>query len=190
MRYLCRSRSSKIAPPIPLLVSKPLVVDLDGTMLHSDMLVESAIQFLRSAPLRFYEPVRWLATGGKPALKAKLAAATDIDASTLPYNESLVAWLREQLAAGRPIVLATASHKRIARRIAAYLGIFDKVFASTETVNLSAERKRDALVAAFGEQGFDYVGNAHDDVPVWQAADRAYLVDAPQSVERRCPGAW
>jgi 4-hydroxybenzoate polyprenyltransferase/phosphoserine phosphatase len=170
--------------PISLAVSKPLVVDLDGTLLRSDMLVESAVQFLKSAPLRFHEPVRWLAAGGKPTLKARLAAATDIDASTLPYNDSLVAWLRVQRAAGRPIVLATASHERLARRIAAYLGIFDKVFASTETVNLSAERKRDALVAAFGEQGFDYVGNAHEDVPVWRAADRAYLVDAPESVER------
>jgi 4-hydroxybenzoate polyprenyltransferase/phosphoserine phosphatase len=174
----------KSSPAIPLAVSKPLVVDLDGTLLHSDMLIESAVRFLKSAPLRFYEPVRWLVAGGKPTLKARLAAETDIDAAALPYNESLIVWLREQRAAGRPLVLATASHERIVHRIAAHLGIFDKVFASTETVNLSAERKRDALVAAFGEQGFDYVGNAYEDVPVWRAANRAFLVDTPEGVER------
>jgi 4-hydroxybenzoate polyprenyltransferase len=169
---------------IPIQVSKPIVVDLDGTLLHSDMLAESAVQFVKSAPLRFYEPIGWLLDGGKPTLKSKLAAETHIDASALPYNQGLLAWLREQRAAGRPIVLATASHEHIARCIAAHLGIFDKVFASTDTVNLSAERKRDALLAAFGEQGFDYVGNSHDDVPVWRAANRAYLVDTPYGVER------
>jgi 4-hydroxybenzoate polyprenyltransferase/phosphoserine phosphatase len=169
---------------MPVPVSKPIVVDLDGTLLRSDMLVESAVRFLKSAPLRFYEPLRWLVAGGKPTLKSRLAAETHIDASTLPYNPGLVAWLRDQRAAGRPIVLATATHERIARRIAAHLGIFDKVFASTDTVNLSAERKRDALLAAFGEQGFDYVGNSVEDVPVWQAANRAYLVDAQDGVER------
>ena len=34
------------------------------------------------------------------------------------------------------------------------LGLFDRVFASDGTVNLSGERKRDRLVAAFGLQGF------------------------------------
>ncbi|SOE80831.1 4-hydroxybenzoate polyprenyltransferase [Caballeronia arationis] len=164
--------------------SKPIVVDLDGTLIRSDVLVESGFAFLKSSPHRFYEPLGWLARGGKPALKSRLAERAHIDVSVLPYDGELVAWLREARAAGRTLVLATASHERFAAAIAAHLGIFDRVFATNERINLSAGRKRDALVEAYGEKGFDYVGNSHDDVPVWAAADRAYVVNPHAGVER------
>jgi 4-hydroxybenzoate polyprenyltransferase/phosphoserine phosphatase len=164
--------------------SKPIVVDLDGTLIRSDVLVESGFAFLKSSPLHFYEPLGWLARGGKAALKSRLAEKANIDLTVLPYDGQLIEWLREARAAGRTLVLATASHERFATGIAEHLGIFDRVFASNESVNLSAHRKRDALVAAYGEKGFDYVGNSHDDISVWQAADRAYVVNPLAGVER------
>ncbi|WP_250465432.1 UbiA family prenyltransferase [Caballeronia sp. GAFFF2] len=163
---------------------KPIVVDLDGTLIRSDLLVESGFAFLKAAPHRFYEPVAWLSSGGKPALKSRLANEAHVDVKVLPYDMQIVSWLKEARAAGRPIVLATASHERFAAGIAEHLGIFDRVFATNEQVNLSAAKKRDALVAAYGEKGFDYVGNSHDDVPVWKAADRAYVVNPLPGVER------
>jgi 4-hydroxybenzoate polyprenyltransferase/phosphoserine phosphatase len=166
------------------MLSKPIVVDLDGTLIRSDVLVESGFAFLRSAPHRFYEPLAWLARGGKAVLKSHLAKSTHIDVAVLPYDGQLIEWLHEARKAGHPLVLATASHERFAREIADHLGLFDRVFATNETVNLSSHRKRDALVAAYGEKGFDYVGNSHDDVPVWEAADRAYLVNPLTGVER------
>ena len=87
-------------------------------------------------------------------------------------------------AAGRTIALATASHETFAQRIAEHLGIFDRVFATDEHVNLSSHRKRDRLVAEYGEKGFDYVGNSHDDIAVWAAADRAYVVNPHAGVMR------
>jgi 4-hydroxybenzoate polyprenyltransferase len=167
-----------------LMRSKPIVVDLDGTLIRSDVLVESGFAFLKSAPHRFLEPVRWLAAGGKAALKSRLAEHAHIDVSVLPYNVQVLEWLREERTAGRSLVLATASHERFATEIAQHLGLFDKVFATNEQVNLSSHNKRDALVAEYGEKGFDYVGNSHDDVSVWASADRAYIVDPLAGVER------
>lgn len=164
--------------------SKPLVVDLDGTLIRSDILVESGFAYLKSAPHRFYEPLLWLAHGGKPTLKARLANATDLDVTILPYDEAVLEWLRAERAAGRTLVLATASHERYAQAIAAHLGLFDKTFATDDRVNLSARNKRDRLVAEYGEKGFDYAGNSHDDVIVWQAAERAYVVSPHGGVER------
>lgn len=164
--------------------SKPLVVDLDGTLIRSDILVESGFAYLKSAPHRFYEPLLWLAHGGKPTLKARLANATDLDVTILPYDEAVLEWLRAERAAGRTLVLATASHERYAQAIAAHLGLFDKTFATDDHVNLSARNKRDRLVAEYGEKGFDYAGNSHDDVIVWQAAERAYVVNPHRGVER------
>jgi 4-hydroxybenzoate polyprenyltransferase/phosphoglycolate phosphatase-like HAD superfamily hydrolase len=165
-------------------MSKPIVVDLDGTLIHSDILVESGFAFLRSFPQKFYQPLQWLSSGGKPALKAGLAEHVSIDVTTLPYNPQVIGWLQEMRAAGRAIVLATASHESFAHRIAEHLGLFDRVFASDASVNLSSHRKRERLVAEYGEKGFDYVGNSHDDIAVWQAADRAYVVNPHAGVIR------
>ncbi|VWB12351.1 membrane protein [Burkholderia metallica] len=164
--------------------SRPLVVDLDGTLLRSDILVESGFSYLKSYPLRFFSPLLWLAGGGKPALKSALAARVDLDVSVLPYDPQIVAWLEEERASGRTIALATASHEKYAHEIARHLDLFDEVFATDDQINLSSHMKKDRLVARFGEQGFDYAGNSRDDLPVWRAAGRAYVVNAPAAVRR------
>jgi 4-hydroxybenzoate polyprenyltransferase/phosphoserine phosphatase len=164
--------------------NKPLVVDLDGTLIRSDILVESGFAYLKAAPHRCYEPLLWLIRDGKAALKARLADRTNIDVTVLPYDTAVIEWLTTEHEAGRRIVLATATHKRYANAIAEHLGLFDMTLATEGTVNLSADNKRERLVAEFGEKGFDYVGNSHDDVPVWQAADCAYIVNPQNGVER------
>ncbi|WP_213297245.1 UbiA family prenyltransferase [Paraburkholderia sacchari] len=164
--------------------SRPLVVDLDGTLIRSDVLIESGFAYLKSAPLRFYRPLMWLARGGKPALKAGLAESTNVDVTVLPYDPQVLNWLKEEREAGRPLVLATASHERYAHAIADHLGLFDQTFATADDVNLSSHRKRDKLVAEFGEKNFDYAGNSHDDIAVWQSAARAYVVNPSSGVER------
>ncbi|HEY3697826.1 MAG TPA: UbiA family prenyltransferase [Spongiibacteraceae bacterium] len=165
--------------------NKPLVVDLDGTLLKSDILLESGLAFLRAQPLRFYRPLLWLLRDGKAQLKARLAEIIFVDITTLPFNAQLLEWLREEKARGRSLVLATATHQSYAEEIGNHLGLFDRVLATNQSVNLSAERKRDALVDAFGEKGFDYVGNSHDDMTVWAAANAAIVVDPEPGVARR-----
>lgn len=164
--------------------SRPLVVDLDGTLIRTDVLIESGFAYLKSAPHRFYRPLMWLAQGGKPALKAGLAENTSVDVTALPYDPAVLAWLKEERNTGRPLLLATASHERYAHAIADHLGLFEKTFATCEGVNLSAEKKRDRLVAEFGEKNFDYAGNSRDDISVWQSAARAYVVNPCSGVER------
>jgi 4-hydroxybenzoate polyprenyltransferase len=164
--------------------SRPLVVDLDGTLIRSDVLIECGFAFVKSAPHRFYEPLLWLMQGGKPNLKARLADATNLDVTALPYDADVLEWLKDERTAGRTLVLATASHERYANAISDHLGLFDQTFATHNDVNLSAHQKRDKLVAEFGEKGFDYAGNSHDDVPVWAVAERAYVVNPSVGVER------
>lgn len=161
-----------------------LVIDLDGTLLRSDLLLEMGLLFLREQPLRLLAPLRWLLRG-KAALKQELAGATDVDVAVLPYDRVVIEFIETERARGRRIVLATASHRRLAERVAAHLQLFDDVIATDAGRNLSAETKRDALVEAFGEQGFDYVGNSHDDLPVWRAARHAYVANPMPVVEQR-----
>jgi len=159
----------------------PLVVDLDGTLIHTDMLHESTLQVLGTRPLDTLRIPSWLAQG-KAVLKNELACRGAFDPALLPYDERLLAWLKEERASGRRIVLCTASDQSIADRIAAHLGLFDEVLASGHGVNLAGERKAEALAQRFGDGGFDYAGNARADLQVWRRARKAIVVNAGRAL--------
>lgn len=167
--------------------SIPLCVDLDGTLLDSDLLVEAGLAFVRANPLRALAPVGWLASGGKIGLKARIASEVDLDVSCLPYNQAVLAVIEAEKAKGRQIVLATASHVSYARRIAEHLQVFDRVLG-TEDVNLSSRRKAERLIADYGDKGFDYMGNASVDLPVWKHSRKAWVVNAPKGVVQLAEG--
>lgn len=162
----------------------PLVVDLDGTLLRSDLLLETGIAYVRQSPLQLLKPLQWLRIG-KATLKEGLADATTLDVSVLPYDGKVIELIQKERAAGRKIVLATASHISLAQEIADHLQLFDQVLATHGTLNLSSHRKRDVLVEHYGEGGYDYVGNSHDDLAVWATAGKAYVVNPERGVSRR-----
>lgn len=162
----------------------PLVVDLDGTLIRTDMLVESTLRLLRDRPLDLFRLPAWLAQG-KAALKRQLAERTGFDPACLPYHRPLLDWLHEQRRQGRCLVLCTASDAMVAQAIADHLEIFDEVLASDGARNLSGAHKAAALAQRFGSAGFDYAGNAAADLPVWERARRAIPVNAGDRLTRR-----
>lgn len=164
-------------------LSTPLVVDLDGTLLSSDLLFECAMSLVRHTPLQIFKPLAWI-FHGKSYLKERLAQSTDIDVATLPYDPDVLRMIIVQRSMGRKIVLATASHHALAVRIAGHLKLFDEVLGTTRERNLSGTHKRDALVTLYGEGGFDYAGNALEDLPIWRVARLAYIVRPLAGVKR------
>lgn len=167
-------------------VEPPLCVDLDGTLVRSDTLLEAAALFIKADPARAALALLWTVRG--PAnLKHQLASHIAINPAVLPYNERLLERLRRERARGRRLVLVTAADLRIAERIAEYLGIFDDVLGSDGKTNLKGEAKRDALVARYGAGNFDYAGDARADLPVWRAARSAIVVNALASVAGAAP---
>jgi 4-hydroxybenzoate polyprenyltransferase/phosphoserine phosphatase len=161
----------------------PIVVDLDGTLIRTDMLHESALRVMRDKPLHLLRIPYWL-TRGKAFLKSRLASQTDFDPASLPYNQDVLAWLRVQRDAGRRLILCTASDRTIAEPIAEYVGLFDEVMASEGTANLAGRNKAAALEERFGRGGYDYVGNSSADLHVWQSARRAIVVNASERLAR------
>ena len=159
----------------------PLCVDLDGTLLNSDLLLETVFAQLKRQPLAALHWPRWLAAG-KARFKAELAALVDLEIETLPYHPDFLAFLHEQQRQGRPLVLVTAAHRALAEQVAAHLGLFDRVLATEGDRNLAGARKAETLVELYGERGFDYAGNAAVDVAVWKHARRAIVVNASAQV--------
>jgi 4-hydroxybenzoate polyprenyltransferase/phosphoserine phosphatase len=160
---------------------KPLIVDLDGTLIYTDMLHESAIRVLRDRPLKLLG-IPWMLLRGKAALKEYLAKQSTFDPSSLPYNHKLIEWLKIQKDGGRKIILCTASHISIAEPIAKFLGLFDEVIASEKSSNLAGNQKARILVERFGKSGFDYAGNSKADIAVWENASKSITVNTSKNI--------
>ena len=160
-----------------------IFVDLDGTLIHSDLLWETLFLAARQKPQVMLQVPGWIAAG-KARLKAELARAVDFDPALLPYREEVVERLRRARADGRRIVLATGANEKLAHAVADHLGLFDAVMCSCDRVNLTAHRKLDRILDECGEDGFDYVGNSHEDICLLDKAAEA-LVVAPDRAAAR-----
>lgn len=176
------SVSVKIGTHRPEPVPVPLCVDLDGTLIHSDLLVESALALLSRNPFSLFSMLGWLLRG-KANLKRQIASRVELDVAHLPYSRDVLTWVREQQAV-RPVILCTASDASLADAVANHVGGFDAVLASDGQRNLSGSQKAQALVERYGERGFDYIGNARVDLKVWKHARAAVTVESGHSLSQ------
>lgn len=164
-------------------VTRPLCVDLDGTLVATDTLWESFLVLLKTAPHRVFALIFAL-FGGRPKFKRYLSVHAPIDPAALPYREEVLELARNARQAGRPVLLVTASDQATAAAVAAHVDVFDEAVGSDGRQNLKAERKAELLSTRFGREGFQYIGDATADVPVWKAAGEAIIV-APSARTRR-----
>lgn len=158
---------------------RPLCVDLDGTLLRSDILYESLLALLAQNPLFLFLLPLWLLRG-KAALKRELAKRVSLPPETLPYDERVLEMLRTTTQ--RPRVLCTASDSLLVVPIAEHLGLFEQVLCSDGRRNLAGHRKAETLVDLFGEKGFDYVANGSVDLQVWKHSASAIVVNGSPSL--------
>ena len=163
--------------------SKPLVVDLDGTLIFTDTLVESILRLIKQSPLNIFKILLWIFKG-RSLLKSEVAMRSGIEPSLLPYHPDLLEYLQAEKKAGRKIILATAAHQSIADGVAEHLGIFDGVLATNSDVNLKGTAKLDAIRHRVGED-FVYAGDSSADIPIWQSASAAILVGVSPSLTQR-----
>jgi 4-hydroxybenzoate polyprenyltransferase/phosphoserine phosphatase len=153
----------------------PLVVDIDGTLLRTDLLYESVAALLRRNPLMAVMLPVWLSLGGKAGLKRRLTEHATVDVEGLPANEPFVDWLRGQKAAGRTLALFSASDQRLADQVAARFDLFDRVLGSDGVTNRAGTGKLAAIREAFGDQAV-YAGDSKADLAVWPGCAGAVLV--------------
>jgi phosphoserine phosphatase len=168
----------------PIDEAVPLCVDLDGTLIHTDVLWEGIKFLLRRKPLKLLGLLPLL-RGGRAPFKRAISKASIVSIDSLPWRKSLVEWLRSESAGGRPVYLVTAADSTYAQAVSARLGFFTGTLASDGALNLKAKRKARRLVETFGEGGFDYIGDARADIPVWRAARRGICVKRHAGFVRR-----
>lgn len=169
--------SQVVSPPDPdVALLRPLCVDLDGTLVKSDTLIDSLLAFARSHPARLLASLPRLFRG-KAAFKAFIAAQAPLDVVHLPYNRKLLQFLHDERTRGRAIYLVTGADSRLAERVASHLGIFTGVFSSDGATNLIGARKLDRLRRALGSHAYDYVGNDTPDLPLLAHAAQSMIAN-------------
>lgn len=172
---------SRHAASVPQTVV-PLCVDLDGTLILTDVLLESTLLLIKRNPFYVFLLPIWLLRS-RAALKAEVAARVTLDPAALPYNSDFVHWLESQRRAGRILWLCTASNEAFAQQIAVHLGIFRGVLASDRRINLLGEKKAARLIDRFGAGGFDYCGNERRDIAIWRHARGAIVVNGSRRLQ-------
>ena len=171
-----------------LLQDVPLCVDLDGTLVRTNTFVECVISSMLRKPLR---TARILVRCGfdHAGAWAALEEGWQVDVSRLPYRTEVLEFLAKEKEAGRELALATGADRDFAERVARHLGLFTTLIGSDGSRHMVGAEKRDALVNAFGERGFDYLGNGQDDVCVWMESRHALAVNPSRrllgEIERR-----
>jgi 4-hydroxybenzoate polyprenyltransferase len=158
---------------------EPLCVDLDGSLVRTDTLLEGFLGALRHSPIRALATLFFLFVG-KAAFKARLSEIWQLDVTHLPYNIPLLEFVRSERKRSRMIVLATGAHEQIASKIAAHLGIFDQVICTNGQTNNVSHKKAEILKATFKDTGFWYAGSANADLPVWKASAGAVVAENPK----------
>jgi 4-hydroxybenzoate polyprenyltransferase len=161
-----------------------LCVDLDGTLIRTDLLAESALLLLKSKPWLVGLIPLWMLRG-RAYLKRQLASRVQLPVATLPFREDLLEYLRSEHKDGRELVLATASDSILAQQVADHLKLFSKVIGSDSVTNVKGEAKTQRLIEELGGKAFVYAGNSKIDMDVWKHSAGAVLVDTPPSVSRR-----
>ena len=161
--------------------AQAIAVDLDGTLTLTDTLHESVLTLVRNKPYLLLLLPFWLFKG-IAHLKQKVAEHSELDVTTLPYNQPLIDWLQAEKQRGKKIVLSTAANEKIAKQVVRNFNFFDEFIASDSTTNLKSARKREALQKRYGVKGYDYAGNSNDDLEVWAGASNAIVVNASETV--------
>ena len=164
--------------------NKALVVDLDGTLIKTDMLMESLMALLKQHFFSCFLIPFWLLKG-KAFVKHKIANLVTLDVTSLPYNDDVLAFIHQAKSKGRPCYLATGTVSKFADAVAEHLDIFEGVFSTGDGANLTGKDKTAQLNKAFGEKQYDYMGNSSVDLNVWQDADIAIVVSHDQSLLKK-----
>lgn len=159
------------------------MVDLDGSLVRTDTLAEILLAAAIAQPLAVARAIAALPRG-RARFKQVVSGLVELDPALLPYNEDLLAHLRDARNAGATLILATGADRRVALAVATHLGLFDAVLASDGVTNLKGAAKLRAIRELLGTSPFAYVGNERADLAVWRQAETAIVAGGARLARR------
>ena len=166
-------------------MKKILIVDLDETLILSDMFHETFWSSLSKNYKIFFKSIIWF-LNGKAYLKKKLSIYSDISVENLTYNNTVIDYIKQHRNKDGYVALVTGSNQLIAEKIGKYLNLFDEVKGSSEKINLKGKTKAKFLNSRFGYKNYDYIGDSFNDLHVWKNANKAITINTNPIIKRAC----
>jgi 4-hydroxybenzoate polyprenyltransferase/phosphoserine phosphatase len=158
-----------------------LFVDLDGSLIPTDLLHEAFLDLLMTRPLSAVATLDAL-RHGRLAFKRALGQRYSMNPALLHYRSSVIEIIRRFQEKKIPVILLSASLDSWVKRIARHLGIFDAALGSDQE-NLKGSAKLQ-VIHKLGYRHFGYIGDHEADHPVWKECKLAIAVN-PTRVTRR-----
>lgn len=162
----------------------PLFVDLDGTVIKSDMLFESFLWLLKHRPWTLLLTPLWLLRG-RANLKYEIASRAQPSIESLPLNPQFMEFLKKQSGSGRELILISASDERVTQSVADHLGLFDRAFGGDAENNLKGQKKLQRIRSLCGASPFAYAGDDAADLVIWQSAAQLITVNAKSAIRKK-----
>jgi 4-hydroxybenzoate polyprenyltransferase len=184
----------------------PIIVDPDNTLLKTDSFYELFVSGLFSRPGPTLLSLVAL-KDGMAAFKRRLSDVATLDVDALPVRDEFLSFLKQEVANGREIYLATAGYQEVAHRLVERFPIFKTVQDLDQRLDLKGSTNKAQWLKVLFPNGFVYAGDSRADLPVWQSAKAAIIVAGNPSLDSavlssgvpvektfdkapRTPGAW
>ena len=164
---------------------KILVINLDGTLVKSDMLYET---FWSAFEKNLFIPLISICKlfFGKSHIKNFLANNANFDVETLPYNKIVIDYIQRHKSQGGKVALVSSSAELVALKISKHINLFDEVYASSKQIKLNGINKALFLNQRYGIRKYDYLGNSLEDIQIWKYSNKAITIDASRYLEKKC----
>jgi 4-hydroxybenzoate polyprenyltransferase/phosphoserine phosphatase len=162
----------------------PLFVDLDGTLIKTDSLLESVLVLVKSNPLYLFVLPLWLLQG-RAGFKHEVASRVSLKNLQLPLNEEFSKFLKEQKDKGRQLTLISATNQKAVDEIANRFELFTAAIGSSEDLNLRGNNKLDHIQQLCSGEAFSYAGNSSVDLPIWESAAEVVMVNCTARLQNR-----
>ena len=162
-----------------------LFVDLDGTLINTDLIFETFFSLFKKnilAPIFCFSK---FLIGGIPSLKKFLFENSVISVANLPYNQDVLEYINswKEKYQGE-VILISASDHRLVQKVADYLEIFDAAYGTID-INLKSDNKLKKILEISGTHTFDYMGNSRDDLVIFKLSRKSFLVNPTRFLRKK-----
>ena len=164
--------------------NKILFVDLDGTLIREDLSNLAFAHSLKNYPLKTIFYLFVFLFKGKPYLKDKISKNYTIPFENLTFNKAAFDFIREVKKRHRVVYLISGSHQVLVDQMAKYLNTFFESFGTKDNLNMVGNNKVQFIKENLKIHDFDYLGNSHKDLPIWQYTKRAIHTNASQELKK------
>ncbi len=162
----------------------PLIVDLDSTLIKTDTLHETLVQYIKNNIFNIFSLIKWYFYG-KSYFKFRLSENITLKPEIFNYREEVLDLIRHEREKGNKIYLCSGASDKQVKSVFEYLEIFDDYFASTKDINLIREHKAAFLKERFGKKNYNYVGDSLDDLNSWENSKKVYTVSINSKVKQK-----